>query len=50
MLAGLGAGVYRSLDDLPKLPSTALRYCAGPGAARARDDYREWGRILERLP
>jgi glycerol kinase len=50
MLAGLGAGLYRSLDELPPLPSTVLRYRAGPGASRAREDYAEWGRVLARLP
>jgi glycerol kinase len=50
MLAGLGAEIYRSLDELPALPSTALRYTAGPGTPRARDGYGEWGRILARIP
>lgn len=42
MLAGLGAGIYGSLDALPPLPRAPRRYEPGPGAEAAHRELDAW--------
>jgi len=49
-LAGLGVGIYRSLDELGVLPPQTRRLSAGPNADQAKGHYKEWKTILSNLP
>ena len=49
-LAGLGSGIYRSLDELSALPPETRRVNAGPNAGQAKGLYKKWKTILSNLP
>lgn len=48
-LAGLEAGIYRSLDDIAHLPRNEVRYTAGADSPQAKRDYAGWKAVTAQL-
>jgi glycerol kinase len=49
-LAGLGAGVYRSMKEIAALPRNETPFGVGPDSDRAKERYGDWKKILSVLP
>jgi len=49
LLAGLGAGCYRGLDEIEALPRRERRYEPGPGAAAAREAHAAWRETVRKV-
>jgi len=49
LLAGIGAGLFRSAAELPPFPGPPRRFTAGPGAAAAKSAYANWRKVVAGL-
>lgn len=49
LLAGLGAGCYRGLDEIEALPRRERRFEPGPGAAAAREAHAAWRETVRKI-
>jgi glycerol kinase len=49
LLAGLGAGCYRGLDEIEALPRRERRFEPGPGATAARQAHAAWRETVRKI-